>query len=100
MACDPSIHRHLWLTPQEHQAYGSDISFVGAGYYNRRNFFQKVWDSDWQGCPPLNPVLQRDGARISTEAVVKIFNASTINLNLHSSPYYEGVKPHGDYVNP
>jgi hypothetical protein len=31
---------------------------------------------------------------------VKIFTASTINLNLHSSPYHEGVNPHGDYVNP
>jgi len=80
---------------------------VGAGYYNRRNFFQglldfdlKMWGSDWQGCPALNSVLQRDGARISTEESVKIFNASTINLNLHSSPYHEGVNPHGDYVNP
>jgi spore maturation protein CgeB len=31
---------------------------------------------------------------------VKIFNASAINFNLHSSPYHEGVNPHGDYVNP
>jgi spore maturation protein CgeB len=107
MACDPSIHQPLALTPQEHQAYSSDVSFVGAGYYNRRNFFQglldfdlKIWGSDWQGCPALNSVLQRDGARISTEESVKIFTASTINLNLHSSPYHEGVNPHGDYVNP
>ncbi len=107
MACDPSIHQALSLMPQERQAYGSDVSFVGAGYYNRRNVFQglldfdlKIWGSDWQGCPALNSVLQRDGARISTEESVKIFNASTINLNLHSSPYHEGLNPHGDYVNP
>jgi hypothetical protein len=30
----------------------------------------------------------------------KIFNASSINFNLQSSPYHDGVNPHGDYVNP
>jgi spore maturation protein CgeB len=107
MACDPAIHQPLALTSAERQTYGSDVSFVGAGYYNRRNFFQglldfdlKIWGSDWEGCFPLRSVIQRDGARISTEESVKIFNAATINLNLHSSPYHEGVNPHGDYVNP
>jgi spore maturation protein CgeB len=107
MACDPTVHTPLSLTPEEHQIYASDVSFVGAGYYNRRNFFQglvdfdfKIWGSDWEGCIPLRSLVQRDGARISTEDSVKIFNATTVNLNLHSSPYHEGVNPHGDYVNP
>jgi spore maturation protein CgeB len=107
MACDPAIHKPLILTAEEQGTYGSDVSFMGAGYYNRRNFFQgfldfdvKLWGSDWEGCSPLKTVLQRDGARISTEESVKIFNASPINFNLHSSPYHEGVNPHGDYVNP
>jgi spore maturation protein CgeB len=107
MACDPAIHKPLNLTAEEQRTYGSDVSFMGAGYYNRRNFFQgfldfdvKLWGSDWEGCSPLKRVLQRDGARISTEESVKIFNASAINFNLHSSPYHEGVNPHGDYVNP
>jgi spore maturation protein CgeB len=107
MACDPSIHQPLTLTSEEHQTHGSDVSFVGAGYYNRRNFLQglldfdlKIWGSDWGGCLPLRSVIQRDGARISTEDSVRIFNATTVNLNLHSSPYHEGVNPHGDYVNP
>ena len=38
-------------------------------------------------------------ARLDLEAV-KIFNASRINLNLHSSPYHLGINPEGDYVNP
>jgi len=107
MACDPTVHTPVSLTPEEHQIYASDVSFVGAGYYNRRNLFQglldfdfKIWGSDWEGCLPLRSVIQRDGARISTEDSVKIFNATAINLNLHSSPYHEGVNPHGDYVNP
>ncbi len=107
MACAPDAHKPLPLTAEERQEYGSDVSFVGAGYYNRRNFFPglldfdlKIWGSDWEGCTPLKSVLQRGGARISTEDSVKIFNASPINLNLHSSTYHEGVNPHGDYVNP
>jgi spore maturation protein CgeB len=107
MACEPGIHQPLALTPEERQIYSSDVSFVGAGYYNRRNFFQglldfdlKIWGSDWAGCPSLRSIIQRGGARISTQDSVKIFNAATIHLNLHSSPYHEGVNPHGDYVNP
>jgi spore maturation protein CgeB len=107
LACDPSLHRPLQLTPEERRRYASDVSFVGAGYYNRRHFFQgfldfdfKIWGSDWEGCPPLQSVIQRNGERVSTEDSVKIFNATAVNLNLHSSPYHEGVNPHGDYVNP
>ncbi|MBI3328523.1 MAG: glycosyltransferase [Nitrospinae bacterium] len=107
LACDPAVHKLLSLAAEERQEYASDVSFVGAGYYNRRNFFEglldfnlKIWGSDWEGCIPLKSVLQRGGARLSTEESVKIFNASPINMNLHSSSYHEGVNPHGDYVNP
>jgi spore maturation protein CgeB len=49
---------------------------------------------------PLGPFIQKQGARVSEEEAVKIFNASRINLNLHSSPYHRGINPEGDYVNP
>jgi spore maturation protein CgeB len=49
---------------------------------------------------PLSPFIQRGAARIDTETCVKIFNASAINLNLHSSTHHEGVDPAGDFVNP
>ena len=83
------------------------MSHVGAGYYNRREFFAglldldfKLWGSDWEKAPHLNQVIQRDGERISTEDTVKIFNATKINLNLHSSTYHSGVNPFGDFLNP
>jgi spore maturation protein CgeB len=104
---DPEIHRPLVLDPEERSRYGSDVSFVGAGYWNRRLAFRrfldadfKIWGSDWGGAGELAHVLQRGGARIQTEEGVRIFNASRVNLNLHSSTYHDGVDPRGDFVNP
>jgi spore maturation protein CgeB len=107
MAASAEIHRKMELSPEELRDFGSDVSFVGAGYYNRRKMFEglvdldfRIWGNEWQSCPALRGVLQRDGARVSTEESVKIFNAARININLHSSAYHEGVNPHGDFVNP
>ncbi len=108
LACHPKIHRPLELSKEEKKRYGSDVSFVGAGYYNRRNFFKaladmenfKIWGSEWEGCWELQERIQEGGRRVSTEECVKIFNATKININLHSSPYHRGINPQGDYVNP
>lgn len=107
LAADPSVHRPLVLTPEEQEEFGSPVSFVGAGYRNRQVAFRpllddglKIWGSDWGNAGALLPAVQRQGARISTEDSVRIFNASTINLNLHSSTYVDGVEPRGDFVNP
>ncbi len=107
LAADPDIYRPLSLTPEEKQRYGAALSFVGAGYRNRREFFQgfldldfKIWGSDWPPNSPLAPAIQNQGARVSEEEAVKIFNASRINLNLHSSPFHSGINPQGDYLNP
>ena len=104
---DPRVHRPLALDAAEQRELGSDVSFVGAGYRNRRIAFRrfldldfKIWGSDWAGAEDLRRVVQRNGARIDTEDSVRIFNASKINLNLHSSTYHEGVDPRGDFVNP
>jgi spore maturation protein CgeB len=101
------IHKKLDLSKEELDEYGSDISFVGAGYYNRRNFFRglldfdfKIWGSEWDMNSPLAKCIQYYGKRIETEEIVKIFNATKININLHSSTYHEGINPYGDFVNP
>ena len=103
----PEIHLPVELIPVERDKYGSSLSFVGAGYYNRRNLFCgltdypfKIWGSDWPMVPPLDRLIQLNAARIDTETCVRIFNASAINLNLHSSLSHEGVVPEGDFVNP
>jgi len=107
LAASPDFHRKVELSEEEKETFGSDISFVGAGYYNRRKFFEglidldfKIWGNEWNGAKSLEKLIQRNGERIDPEEIVKIFNASKINLNLHSSVHHEGVNPYGDFVNP
>jgi spore maturation protein CgeB len=106
-AADPGIHAPLALDDAERAEWGAPVSFVGAGYRNRRLAFRslldlglRIWGSDWTDAGPLAPLVQRDGARIATADAVRIFNATAVNLNLHSSPWVDGVEPRGDFVNP
>ncbi len=107
LCASPAHHRPLNLTEKELKEYGADISFVGAGYKNRRNFFLslidmglKIWGDEWDMTSPLSACIQRGGERVSPDEIVKIFNASKINLNLHSSSVHDGPEPEGDFVNP
>ena len=42
LAAQPSVHRPCRLSPEEIERYGSAVSFVGAGYRNRRNFLARL----------------------------------------------------------
>lgn len=106
LAADPGVHRPLSLSVVERRTFGSEVSFVGAGYPNRRLAFRqlgafhlRIWGNEWDD-PFLAPYVQRGGARIETEDVVRIFNASTININLHSSIKPGALVGDGDFVNP
>lgn len=108
MAADPAVHRPLILTTTEQDEYGADVSFVGAGYANRRTLLPrwlskdwsfKLWGNEWEGAEGLSSVLQRGGARINTGTCVKVFNATSVNLNLHSCAG-DGLDPEADFVNP
>jgi spore maturation protein CgeB len=108
MAADPNVHHPVTLTAAEEREYGADVSFVGAGYANRRHLLpqwlshdwtMKLWGNEWVGASNLSTVLQRNGARIDTDTCVKVFNASKINLNLHSSSG-PGLDLQPDFVNP
>lgn len=108
MAADLSAHRPVTLSPDEQREFGADVSFVGAGYANRRALFPqllsndwtfKIWGNEWDGATDLADTIQRQGARIDTETCVKVFNASKINLNLHSC-IGDGLDPQADFVNP
>jgi spore maturation protein CgeB len=107
LAADPAVHRPLELSPVERRIYGARLSFMGAGYPNRRLAFAQLLDdglaifgSDWDGDATLAPRLRLDGRRITTEEAVKIFNAAGVNLNLHSSVTVDKLVPDGDFVNP
>ncbi|MCA1957963.1 MAG: glycosyltransferase [Nitrospira sp.] len=108
MAANPQAFYPCSLTETERREYGADVSFVGAGYQNRRALLPrwlspewtfKLWGNEWEGAADLASVLQRRGSRIDTETCRKVFNATTINLNLHS---YNGpsLDPQADFVNP
>ncbi len=106
-ACDPNFHTPLTLTAEEKARWGSPISFVGAGYHNRQQMFAsfanepfRIWGSEWPMCKPFDRLVQDEARRISPEEYIKIFNATEVNLNLHSSTERDGVDPFGDFLNP
>ena len=107
LAAQPDFHKPLQLSDQERREYGADIGFLGAGYPNRRLAFRqlvgrdfKIWGSDWDGETLLAAHVQRGGARIDAEESVKIYNATRVNLNLHSSLGTADLVSMGDFVNP
>lgn len=107
LAADSAFHRPLKLSPVDQRKYGADLSFLGAGYVNRRLAFRrlldfdlKIWGSDWDGDEALSGRVQLGGRRITPEEAVKIFNATAVNLNLHSSVNPGKMVAGGDFVNP
>ena len=108
MAADPAVHKPYVLADVEREEYGADVSFVGAGYPNRRALLPrwlsnewrfKLWGNEWEGAEDLAPVLQREGNRIDTETCMKVFNATAVNLNLHSCSG-DRLDSEADFVNP
>jgi spore maturation protein CgeB len=106
-ACDPYFHTPLELSSEDKERWGSPISFVGAGYHNRVQTFAsmandpfKIWGSEWPNGKPFDRLVQEESRRIKPEEYIKIFNATEVNLNLHSSSERDGVDPTGDFVNP
>ena len=107
VGCDPGIHAPMQLSEEERQRWGSPISFMGAGYHNRQQLFAsladhplKIWGTEWPTCRPFDRLVQEGGRRLTPMEYVKVFNASDININLHSSHERDGVDPFGDFLNP
>ncbi len=107
LAALPEFHKPGVPDSAEQQRFGSDLSFLGAGYPNRRVAFRrllpfdfKIWGTEWDGDSLLLEQVQLQGARISSEDAVKIYNSSKINLNLHSSVQVKDLVTGGDFVNP
>jgi len=107
LAADTMIHQPLQLSIDEKVRWGSPLSFVGAGYYNRLQVFSgfantplKIWGTEWPDMKPFRDLVQESGRRLTPEEYIKIFNATDININLHSSAERGDVDPGGDFVNP
>ncbi len=102
-AADNNINKY----DDDEKKYGSDVSFAGAGYFNRKNVFAKltdfnfkIWGNDWITDMPLSLLIQDGGKRFTEEEAVKIYNYSKININLHSSMWHWDINPDGDFLNP
>lgn len=104
--CDPEVHRPMVLTAAEQEEYACDLSFAGAGYYNRRQLFKgltdyqfKIWGVDWPD-RELSRLVVGGERRFFFDDFMRIVAGSKINLNLHSSTAHEGVDPKCDAINP
>ena len=107
LAADDAIFFPSSPSAEEGKRFGAAISFMGAGYHNRLRFFNmllgrdfKIWGTQWPRNEPLSRHLQEEGRRVTAEETARIFNATRVNVNLHSSTSHEGVNPFGDFVNP
>ncbi|MDH5542102.1 MAG: glycosyltransferase [Nitrospinota bacterium] len=106
-AASPDVHRPFAVAEDEKGKYCSDLSFMGAGYKNRQEFFKglmdydfKIWGTEWNLGDSVGSLVQNRNQRMKPEEYVKIFNATKINLNLHSSTQLFGIDQVGDFVNP
>jgi spore maturation protein CgeB len=106
MACDPAVHRPLPLTGDERATFGSAVSFAGAPYLNRRRLLVsladldlRIWGDGWNE-PALAHFVAGGGRRFDVETMVRIFNATEVNLNLHSAAHVADLDPDPDFVNP
>ncbi len=105
-ACSSDVHKPVSLNGQEQQEYGCDLSFAGAGYYNRIEMFRaltdysfKIWGVNWN-VRELQPHVCRPDERFGPTQFAKMVAGSKISLNLHSSTMHEGVDPKCDAINP
>jgi spore maturation protein CgeB len=104
--CDPEIHKPVELSEEDQTEFGCDISFAGAGYYNRNQVFAgltdydfALWGVDWSH-RNLDPLVRKPNERFTPETFAKMVAASKITLNLHSSTSHPGIDPNCDAINP
>lgn len=106
-AADPKVFYPRELSPEDRSLYGAPVGFMGAGYHNRQRFFPhvadiglKIFGTEWNLSDPLVRNMPLPNRRMSPDECARIFSATDININLHSSVYHNGVNPDGDFVNP
>lgn len=89
LACDPDVHRHMNLSPQEFKRYDSDVVFVGTVTPEREKMLEslvefnlKIWGCWQRRSWRLRGCYQKQ--HVYGEEAVKIYNASKIVIDMHS----------------
>ncbi|MGL4208383.1 MAG: CgeB family protein, partial [Candidatus Adiutrix sp.] len=119
MAADASLFKPLSQGEISKNPYGAKLSFMGAGYPNRRRIFStltetywpqtklkaksfRIFGSGWAGSGSgINKHLFENGRRISLPECAMIYASTLINLNIHSSFVTSGnFDPESGFVNP
>ena len=106
-AGDALLARATPLSEGEKSHFGTDICFMGAPYPNRVELFSKLggfslglWGKGWSEHEETLPGVVREGSRlVSPEEESKIYRASKILINLHSSAGDESSQLN-DFLNP
>lgn len=116
LAADTALFKPMESVPD---AYRADLSFMGAGYPNRRDILDclartywpqtgrsagafKIFGSGWDGAgAALKGHLFENGRRVSQAECALIYAGGKVNLNLHSSfSAANDFEPQSLFVNP
>jgi spore maturation protein CgeB len=91
-ACDPREHRPLQLPPEQREAWGADVSYLGNAYPNRQRLFEgltefriRLWGRHWDQSAVLKPYF--DARPVHGLSKTLIYNATRVNVNLQSLEY-------------
>jgi spore maturation protein CgeB len=89
--------------------YSARASFAGAPYRNRVAILNSladmdisVYGEDWDRAAgdALKKKVVIGSRRVAAEELRAIYSNSTVNINLYSSPFYDTLDPHRDFINP
>jgi spore maturation protein CgeB len=100
MACDPAIHKKIYLTAEEHERYANDIIFVGSYHPNRERTLKRlavfdiaIWGPGWgEHCRDSSLKSRIKGAHTSTDTWIKLYNACKIALSIHYKHPQNNIK--------
>ena len=96
LGCEPKVHKTVPLTDKESKTYGCDVGFVGTVKFKREHILKQISDFDlgiWGNWIEKIPELKQNyrEQHVFGADAVKIYNASKIILDIHSS-YGSGNK--------
>ncbi len=109
VAAHPPAHRPLDISKEDNARFYAPVGFMGHGYPNRQLVFSRLvqrglalglWGTAWPKRGPLANLVREGGRRLSSEAVIKVYNACDVVLNLHSSPTADDGVAKADFINP